>query len=109
MWTCFMSTRNHPCVCGLTCETYPQMKHQREGCGIWKTRPDPVALMIHRRRKTRQARTDEAQIFERCPLCERRPDHHDSACPNSQAEVVRRESIEKHGIDPREWEFFLKL
>jgi hypothetical protein len=47
--------------------------------------------------------------FEPCALCHRRPDHHDSACPNSQAEAVRRALIKKHDIDPFEFEVFLRL
>lgn len=102
-----MAPRIHPCICGFTSETYSQMKHHREGCVLWQTRPDPMTLMINRRRKTRWERADRK--FEPCPICQRRPDHHDPSCPNSQAEVVRREALRKNGIDPRIFEVFLKL
>lgn len=103
--------RIHPCVCGFTCEKYSQMKHHREACAQWQNRPNPMRTMIERRRVTnaeRQETDDAAPRTPPCPLCHHRPDHHDSACPNSQAEKVRRELIVKHGIDPYEFEVFLR-
>jgi hypothetical protein len=68
-----------------------------------------MRTMIERRKDTRSTEEPTAQKFEPCPLCHRRPDHHDSACPNSQAEAVRRALIKKHGIDPFAFEVFLRL
>lgn len=99
----------HPCICGYVCDKYSQMKHHRAQCEDWKNRPNPMNMMIDRRRQTRRDRSIDVRHFEPCAVCHRRPDHHDSACPNSQAEVVRRESLKKHGIDPILFEIFLRV
>jgi hypothetical protein len=102
--------RIHPCVCGFTCEKYSQMKVHREACAQWKNRPNPMGTMIDRRRVTNNAApTKIIRHFVPCPLCHHRPDHHDSACPNSQQEKVRRDLIKKHEIDPFEFEVLLRL
>jgi hypothetical protein len=85
------------------------MKHHRKQCVLWQMRAAPMDLMIARRRKTRQSRSDEMRAFDRCPVCEKRSDHHEADCPNSACEAVRRESIAKHKIDPVLWETFLRL
>lgn len=92
------------------CETYKHMRQHREACVTWQNRPNPMRLMIERRRATRlDEHGEDTPKFEPCQLCHRRPDHHDSSCPNSQAEMVRRALIKKHGIDPFEFEVFLRL
>ena len=102
--------RIHPCICGFMCETYKHMRQHREACVTWQNRPNPMRLMIERRRATRlDEHGEDTPKFEPCQLCHRRPDHHDSSCPNSQAEMVRRALIKKHGIDPFEFEVFLRL
>jgi hypothetical protein len=103
-----MAPRVYPCVCGFTCEMYPQMKAHRDGCLDWKARPDPVSLMVQRRRRTREERTEGIRDFEPCESCHRRPDHHHPACPNSQSEAVRREALVRHGIDPVIFGIFLR-
>ncbi len=101
--------RIHPCVCGFTCDKYSQMKHHREACPQWQGRTNPMGIMIERRRATKTDRPSPPPRIAPCPLCHHRPDHHDSACPNSQAEKVRRDLIAKHGIDPFAFEVFLRL
>lgn len=102
--------RIHPCVCGFVCDKYSQMKHHREACAQWQKRPDPMRTMIERRRvtKTTYGPSDPPRVPP-CPLCHHRPDHHDSACPNSQHEKVRRDLIAKHEIDPYAFEVLLRL
>jgi hypothetical protein len=85
------------------------MKHHREGCDLWKNRADAVTLMVERRRKTRHENSPEPRSFEPCPICHRRPDHHDAECPHSQAEKSRRDSLRKHDIDPDLFEVFLRV
>lgn len=102
--------RIHPCVCGFTCDKYSLMKHHREACAEWQNRPNPMRMMIERRRATTNVeRSPDAPKVELCEICHHRPDHHDSACPNSQAEKVRRQLIAKHGIDPIAFQVFLRL
>ena len=84
------------------------MKHHREKCALWRARPNPLNLMIDRRRKSRRE-TSGFRGFEPCPHCHRRPDHHDSDCPNSQAEAVRRLALKRNGIDPRLFKVFLRV
>jgi hypothetical protein len=103
------SGRVHPCLCGFTCEKYWQMKVHRETCDDWKKRADPMGVMIDRRRKTRAENPETARKFAPCTFCRRRPDHHASGCPNSQSEAVRRDSVRRHGIDPFDFEAFLRL
>jgi 8-oxo-dGTP pyrophosphatase MutT (NUDIX family) len=99
----------YPCVCGFDCERYSRMKHHREKCIFWRHRLDPERLMIARRRATRRERLPADRQYEPCGHCHRRPDHHDADCPNSQAESARRESLEKHGIDPVLFAAFLRV
>jgi hypothetical protein len=100
--------RIHPCLCGFTCDKYSQMKHHRESCADWQNRPNPLSMMIARRKKTRNERTSEGIKVERCQYCRKRLDHHDAACPDSQGEAVRRARLKKHDIDPMLFEVFLR-
>jgi len=103
-----MAPRVHPCVCGFVGETFSKMKHHREKCALWRARPNPLNLMIDRRRTSRRETTGPRE-FEPCPHCHRRPDHHDSDCPNSQAEAVRRAALKRNKINPQLFEVFLRV
>ncbi len=102
-------SRVHPCVCGFICDKYSKMKHHREACAQWQSRANPMGLMIERRRVTKSEQPEDTTRAPPCPLCRHRQDHHDSACPNSQHEKVRRELIAKHEIDPIAWAVLLRL
>lgn len=84
------------------------MKKHRRRCTPWRNRSNPLAITIARLRKTRQEQVAEERGFQPCVLCHKRPDHHQPWCPNSQAETVRRQALERHGIDPVKFERFLR-
>lgn len=84
------------------------MKKHRRRCTPWRNRSNPLAITIARLRKTRQEQAAEERGFQPCKLCNKRPDHHQPWCPNSQAEMVRRQALERHGIDPVRFERFLR-
>lgn len=99
-----MAPRIHPCICGYTCRTYPQMKLHRKACVPWQHRTDPVAIRRARHRITREAQEAIGPPREPvCVLCRRRSDHHLSTCPNSQSEQARRRLVREHGISMRLW------
>ncbi len=102
-----MAPRVHPCVCRFTCLTYPQMKRHRKTCLPWQTRTDPAALTLERLRRTRAFQATSERQFEPCPDCGKRPDHHISTCPRSQAEQVRKEALVRNGINPKAFALFL--
>lgn len=104
-----MAPRVHPCICGFKSITYPQMKKHRRKCAVWRARPNPLALTVLRLRQTRLEQASTSRGFEPCPICGKRPDHHLPTCPNSQAEAVRRQALDRHGIDPAEFERFLRV
>lgn len=89
--------RIHPCICGFECEKYSLMKHHREACSQWQNRPNPMRIMIERRRATKIERLDD-QASGPCSICLHRQDHHEATCPNSQSERVRRDLVDKHDI-----------
>jgi len=98
----------HPCVCGFLCGAYSKMKRHRSKCELWQNRPDPKGLQSRRRLKTRRATWVQTGVVL-CQHCQRRSDHHDPNCVDSQDNVVRRTALEKHGINPVVFEVFLKL
>ncbi len=98
--------RIYPCLCGFTCEKYSVMKTHRETCLPWQSRPDPLKLMIERRRMTQGV--EAPTPFAQCPMCHRRADHHFAECPDSHADVVRRQLLKKHDIDPFKFEILLR-
>jgi uncharacterized protein (DUF849 family) len=85
------------------------MKKHRRKCAVWRARPNPTALTILRLRQTRQEQSANERAFEPCLICGKRPDHHMVSCPNSQAEVVRRQALERHGIDLEQFDRFLRV
>jgi hypothetical protein len=106
-----MMPKVHPCVCGFTCESYSQMKRHRVKCVAWAARPDRYGLMTERRRQSHLDRfgLDPHPQAALCAHCGKRADHHDPACPDSYHEMVRRSALAKHGIDPRQFEVFLRV
>ena len=96
----------HPCLCGFETDKYSKMKKHREACQQWQNRPNPMRLMIERRKTTKVERPEEVRV-EPCLVCGNRQDHHESSCPNSQAEKVRRELVARHRIHPKDWEILL--
>lgn len=97
-----MAPRVHPCLCGYTCERYPQMRYHRRHCEVWKNRPNPKELA-----RKRQKASKKAPKRRRCPKC-KQLDTHADRCPNSREELARRNLLRRHGIDPVFFELFLR-
>ena len=98
----------HPCICGFACTTYSKMKHHRSKCEIWQERPDPKGMQSRRRLKARRAYWVKSGL-DLCPHCQHRSDHHSPDCVDSQDNVVRRNAVSKHGINPVDFAVLLKL
>ena len=104
-----MAPRVHPCICGHVSRTYLQMKKHRRVCTPWKNRSDPRKIANNRLRKTRQEDISGGRSFRPCVICGKRQDHHAPNCPHSQGEMVRREAVAKHGIDPVVFDRLLRV
>jgi hypothetical protein len=71
------------CVCGFTTEKHPELRAHHRECVLWK-----------------------AQLG-RCPECRRKHYRHTKDC-SSAGEDKRQKLIRKHGLDPEQFEEFLK-
>lgn len=98
-----MPPRVYPCLCGFTCERYPQMRYHRRNCEMWQNRPDPEELTKRRRSTGRRRKR------KKCPKCKGKMDSHVKGCPDSHDEKIRRELLERHGVDPKLFAIFLEL
>jgi hypothetical protein len=80
------------------------MKRHRARCRLWKDRPDPRGLSIQRR-KAALLQSDN----HRCTECNHRVDCHLSTCSQSLSEKARKDALLRNGINPAQFEVFLRL
>jgi len=94
----------HPCICGFLGRGLNLMKRHRARCRLWKDRPDPRGLSIQRR-KAALLRGGEPK----CAECHNRVDGHLSTCSQSLSEKARKDALLRNGINPAQFEVFLRL
>ena len=98
-----LSARTYICVCGFVPPSLAAQKRHRRGCLEWKDRADPRGLMLTRRKAALQTPLE----ISLCDVCGWRRDRHAPSCPQSASEAARRESIERAGLSPEQFDMLI--
>jgi hypothetical protein len=73
------------CSCTFKCSSYSEMLAHHRECSVWQSK------------------------LGQCPLCKRRYYRHIQDCPNEGEDLARRRLLERHEIDPEEFEVVLRV